>query len=141
MYLYLGNNPRTLYLVTSSHDERLGRPSRALVFRVGEGQSKAIVEFLHKDQVDLQNLVKLTTRVVKGCLGLISVENGLSFFFFLFPENYLNPWILCFRFVSCCDYKCHRNRKYTTITIRFPSRIRCSYSRGLLLQSYDFDLG
>jgi len=78
MYLYLGTNPRALYLITSSHDERLGRPKRALVFRAGEGHSRAIVEFLQKDQVDIQNLVRMTTRVVKGCLGLISVENGVS---------------------------------------------------------------
>uniref|UniRef100_A0A8H8CK11 phosphoinositide 5-phosphatase n=1 Tax=Psilocybe cubensis TaxID=181762 RepID=A0A8H8CK11_PSICU len=78
MYLYLAAAPRALYLVTSSHDERLGRPRRALVFRsAGEGQSKAIVEFLHKDQVDISNLVRLTARVVKGCLGLISVEKDI----------------------------------------------------------------
>lgn len=78
MYLYLGNNPRSLYLVTSSYDEQLGRPQRALVFRAGEGPAKAIVELLHKDQVDLQSLVKLTSRIVKGCLGLISIDNGVS---------------------------------------------------------------
>ena len=78
MHLYLGNNPRSLYLVTSSHDEHVGRPRRALVFRAGEGSAKAIVEFLQKDQIDLQNLVKVTSRVVKGCLGLISVDNGVS---------------------------------------------------------------
>ncbi|KAF8165492.1 inositol polyphosphate phosphatase [Crassisporium funariophilum] len=77
MYLYLASSPRALYLVTSSHDERLGRPRRALVFRAGEGQSKAIVEFLPKDQVDLSSCVRLTNRIVKGCLGLISVENDL----------------------------------------------------------------
>ena len=76
MYLYLASNPRVLYLVTSSHDERLGRPSRALVFRPGDGPSKAIVEFLHKDQIDFSSLVRLTNRVVQGCMGLISVENG-----------------------------------------------------------------
>jgi hypothetical protein len=76
MYLYLGNNPRSLYLVTSSHDERLGRPKRALVFRLGEGQAKAIVEFLHHDQINTSDFVKLTSRVVKGCIGLISVDNG-----------------------------------------------------------------
>jgi hypothetical protein len=76
MYLYLSSNPRALYLVTSTHDERQGRPSRALVFRPGEGPAKAIVEFLSKDQVDLASLVRLTNRVVKGCLGLIAVENG-----------------------------------------------------------------
>lgn len=135
MYLYLGNNPRTLYLVTSSHDERLGRPGRALVFRVGEGQSKAIVEFLHKDQVDLQSLVKLTTRVVKGCLGLISVDNGLSF-----PSSTIQVWSYS-RFVSRCHYQCHRGRKHKTITIKFTSRICRSYSWSLLLQSYYIYLG
>ena len=78
MYLYLENNPRTLYLVTSTHDERHGCPRKALVFRAGEGQSKAIVEFLPKDQVNLSKCVKLTNRIVKGCLGLISVDNGLA---------------------------------------------------------------
>lgn len=85
MYLYLGNNPRVLYLVTSLHDERLGRPRRALVFRAGEAGSQAVVEFLPKDEIDLANVVRLTSRVVKGCLGLISIENGmcpLSMFYF-----------------------------------------------------------
>ncbi|KAF9478161.1 inositol polyphosphate phosphatase [Pholiota conissans] len=77
MYLYLSSSPRALYLVTSSHDERLGRPRRALVFRPGEGAAKAIVEFLPKDEVDLPSLVRLTSRVVKGCLGLIAVENDV----------------------------------------------------------------
>jgi hypothetical protein len=78
MYLYLGNNPRVLYLVTSSHDDRLGRPRRALVFRAGEAGSQAVVEFLPKNEIDLTNVVRLTSRVVKGCLGLISIENGMS---------------------------------------------------------------
>lgn len=79
MYLYLGNSPRVLYLVTSSHDDRLGRPSRALVFRAGESGSQAVVEFLPKDEIDLSNAVRLTARVVKGCLGLISIDNGAFF--------------------------------------------------------------
>lgn len=78
MYLYLGNNPRVLYLITSSHDERLGRPRRALVFRAGDISSQAVVEFLPKEEIDLANVVRLTSRVVKGCLGLISIENGPS---------------------------------------------------------------
>ncbi len=78
MHLYLGNNPRSLYLVTSIHDERHGCPRKVLLFRAGEGQSKAVVEFLSKDQVNLSKCLKLTNRVVKGCLGLISVDNGLS---------------------------------------------------------------
>lgn len=78
MHLYLGNNPRVLYLVTSSHDERLGRPRRALVFRVGEPNSgQAVVEFLPKDEINLANTVRLTRRIVKGCLGLIAIENGM----------------------------------------------------------------
>ncbi|KAF9464340.1 inositol polyphosphate phosphatase [Collybia nuda] len=77
MYLYLGNNPRVLYLVTSSHDDRLGRPRRALVFRAGEAGSQVVVEFLPKDEIDLTNIVRLTSRVVKGCLGLISIENDI----------------------------------------------------------------
>lgn len=77
MYLYLGTSPRVLYLVTSSHDERLGRPRRALVFRASDhNASQAVTEFLPKDEVDLHNAVRLTNRVVKGCLGLISVDNG-----------------------------------------------------------------
>lgn len=77
MYLYLSNAPRALYLVTSFHDEKLGRPHRALVFRAGEGEAQAVVEFVSKDDIDLYNMVRLTNRVVKGCLGLISVENDV----------------------------------------------------------------
>ncbi|RDB20113.1 Inositol-1,4,5-trisphosphate 5-phosphatase 1 [Hypsizygus marmoreus] len=77
MYLYLGSNPRVLYLVTSSHDDRLGRPPRALVFRAGEAIAQAVVEFLPKSEIDLANAIRLTNRVVKGCLGLISIENDI----------------------------------------------------------------
>ncbi|KAG2013815.1 phosphatidylinositol phosphate phosphatase [Coprinopsis cinerea AmutBmut pab1-1] len=77
MYLYLSNAPRTLYLVTSSHDEKLGRPRRALVFRAADKDSQVVVEFLPRDEIDLGNLVRLTNRIVKGCLGLISVENDI----------------------------------------------------------------
>jgi synaptojanin len=76
MYIHLGTNPRVLYLVTSSQDERLGRPQRALVFRAGDKPNQAVVEFLRKDQVDLNGTVRLTSRLIKGCMGLISVENG-----------------------------------------------------------------
>ena len=77
MYLYLGENPRTLYLVTSWQDEQQGRPSKAFVFRAAEGkESQAIVEFLPKDAIDLSNVVKLSNRIVKGCLGLISIAGG-----------------------------------------------------------------
>ncbi|KAG2156260.1 SacI homology domain-containing protein [Suillus clintonianus] len=76
MYLYLSHNPRTLYLVTGSHDERNGRPQRTLVFRAAEANpAQVIVEFLPKDDVNLTSAVRLTSRIIKGCLGLISVEN------------------------------------------------------------------
>lgn len=84
MHLYLGSDPRTLFLVTSSQEESQGRPRRALVFRAADRDSgsnpnspqQAVVEFLPKDEVNLTNVVRVTTRVVKGCLGLISIDNG-----------------------------------------------------------------
>lgn len=77
MYLYLGDNPRTLYLATSQHDEKLGRPERVLVFRIAPSNpSQAVVEFLHKDQVDLSSAALATNRVIKGCMGLINVSGG-----------------------------------------------------------------
>ncbi|KAA1473494.1 inositol polyphosphate phosphatase [Dentipellis sp. KUC8613] len=78
MHLYLGESPRTIYLVTSSQEENAGKPSKSLVFRAAENNpSQAVVEFLNKDEVDLSNVVRLTTRVVKGCLGLISIGSDL----------------------------------------------------------------
>ncbi|KAG6335115.1 hypothetical protein ID866_3984 [Astraeus odoratus] len=77
MHLYLGQNPRTLYLITSAHEEKQGCPHRALIFRAAETASQVVVEFLPGDEVSLSNAVRMTTRIVKGCLGLISVENGL----------------------------------------------------------------
>ena len=77
MYLYLASNPRVLYLATTHHDEKLGRPERVLVFRAGENPAQAAVEFVLKKDIDLNSLVRLTNRVVKGCLGLISVDNGV----------------------------------------------------------------
>ena len=81
MYLYLSENPtRTLYLVTNSEEEFQGRPSRALVFRSSDDKlSQAIVEFLPKSEVDLSSAIKLSTRVIKGCLGLISIAGGTCF--------------------------------------------------------------
>ncbi len=79
MHLLLGNNPRTLYLITDEKGERSGRPRRALVFRVGQGKSQVVVEFLPTQKVNRTGLVPLTSRAVKGCLGLISVDNGLVF--------------------------------------------------------------
>ncbi|TFY81149.1 hypothetical protein EWM64_g2863 [Hericium alpestre] len=78
MHLYLGESPRTIYLVTSSQEETQGRSRRALVFRAAENNpSQAVVEFLPKDEVDLTNVVRLTSRVVKGCLGLICIGADL----------------------------------------------------------------
>ncbi|KAI0677390.1 DNase I-like protein [Trametes maxima] len=78
MYLYLSEGPRTLCLVTSSQDERHGCPARALVFRAAQGSSsQAVVEFLPKSEVDLSNAVRLTSRIVKGCLGLISIAGDM----------------------------------------------------------------
>ncbi|KAI0796871.1 DNase I-like protein [Abortiporus biennis] len=78
MHLYMTENPRTLYLVTSSQDLRQGRPPRVLVFRAAEGRpDQAVVEFLTKDQVNLTAAVKVTNRIIKGCLGLISVNGDM----------------------------------------------------------------
>ncbi|KAI0335627.1 inositol polyphosphate phosphatase [Cubamyces sp. BRFM 1775] len=78
MYLYLSESPRSLYLVTSQQEERKGCPARALVFRAApNSSSQAIVEFLKKDDVDLINAVRLTSRIVKGCLGLISIADEM----------------------------------------------------------------
>lgn len=80
MHLYMGESPRALYLITSSQEENAGCPRRALVFRASVANpSQAIVEFLPKDEVEPSNLVRLTSRSVKGCLGLIFVGTGLSF--------------------------------------------------------------
>ncbi|KAJ7228451.1 inositol polyphosphate phosphatase, partial [Mycena pura] len=68
MYLYLGTlpGPRVLYLVATRHH-------RVLCFRQSEtNPAQAVVEFLPQVQVNLTNVIRLTTRVVKGCLGLIS---------------------------------------------------------------------
>lgn len=84
MHLFLGSDPRTLFLVTSTLEESKGRPPRALVFRAANrdtsvnanAATQALVEFLPKNQVNLANAVRLTSRIVKGCLGLISIESG-----------------------------------------------------------------
>jgi hypothetical protein len=71
MYLYLGSHPgasRVLYLVATR---------RVLAFRQSEtNPAQAVVEFLPQSEVNLSNVVRLTTRVVKGILGLISIERG-----------------------------------------------------------------
>ncbi|KAJ7498702.1 SacI homology domain-containing protein [Mycena latifolia] len=70
MYLYLGS-PRVLYLVATEQ-------RRVLAFRQSEtNPTQAVVEFLPQAEVNLTNAIRLTTRVVKGCLGLISIEKDL----------------------------------------------------------------
>ena len=79
MHLYLkdDNLQRTLILCTSPEDEQSGTPSRALVFRTTESDiSKVTVEFLHRHEINLDSAVRLTTKRVKGCLGLICIEKG-----------------------------------------------------------------
>ncbi|KAJ6628885.1 DNase I-like protein [Mycena sp. CBHHK59/15] len=71
MYLYLGSHPRVLYLVATEH-------RRVLAFRQSESNSaQAVVEFVPQEEVNLSNVIRLTTRVVKGCMGLISIEKDL----------------------------------------------------------------
>ncbi|TFK28875.1 phosphatidylinositol phosphate phosphatase [Coprinopsis marcescibilis] len=76
-------SPRPSYLsppkspMLRGQELELGRPHRALVFRAGEKDSQAVVEFLPKDEIDLRNLVRLSSRDVKGCLGLVCIENDL----------------------------------------------------------------
>lgn len=78
MHLWLRDTPgqRTLILLTSTEDESRGLPPRALVFRPGRG-SQAVVEFLRKSDVDRDGLIKLSSRPVEGCLGLINVEGDI----------------------------------------------------------------
>ncbi|KAF7355511.1 Inositol polyphosphate phosphatase [Mycena sanguinolenta] len=74
MYLYLGGShpgSRVLYLVAAEH-------RRVLAFRQSEtNPAQAVVEFLPHAEINLHNAIRLTTRVVKGCLGLISIERGV----------------------------------------------------------------
>ncbi|CCM05549.1 uncharacterized protein FIBRA_07776 [Fibroporia radiculosa] len=82
MHLYVAESPRRLYLVTTVQEERQGRPSRALVFQAADSaddtiEAQAVVQFLPRDQVDLTNAVRLTSRNIKGCLGLISVSDDI----------------------------------------------------------------
>ena len=130
MHLYLGENPRTLSLVTSSQEESKGRPRRALVFRAADDKPhQAIVEFLHKDQANLANSVRLTSRVVKGCLGLIYVGDGASEDRFILPSRELlkPPG----RSLPCRYYICHGNWEHQTDS-RLP-RVRCQNPRSQLL--------
>jgi hypothetical protein len=112
MHLYLSHNPRTLYLVTGSHDERKGRPQRALVFRTAEANPvQVIVDFLPKDEVNLTNAVRLTSRVIKGCLGLISVENGMLICMFI----WFNLIFFTYRYFPCGGFLCNGGWKHSSL--------------------------
>lgn len=80
MHIYLRESPRALLLVTTPEDERLGSPSRGLIFKASENKSsgQVIVEFLPKSEIDLGDVARLTNRSVHGCLGLLNVANGKS---------------------------------------------------------------
>jgi len=85
MHLYLQEHPsRALLLTTSSEEERAGSPKRALVFRTQgiKSASQANVEFLPKEEVDFTNLVRLNSRPLHGCLGLINIANGMSHYYY-----------------------------------------------------------
>lgn len=126
MHLYLGHNPRTLYLVTGSHDERKGRPPRALVFRAAESTvAQVIVEFLPKDEVNLTGAVRLTSRIIKGCLGLISVENGVLIYM---SRCQLTQYS---RYLPRGGFLCNGGRKHSPV--RFSTRISGEDSRSLIL--------
>ena len=82
MHLYLkdDNHQRTLILCTSPEDEAMGTPGRALVFRTMDNDiSKVMVEFLPRKEFDFSTAVRLTTRKIKGCLGLINIGDGEPF--------------------------------------------------------------
>jgi hypothetical protein len=114
MHLYLSHNPRTLYLVTGSHDEQNGRPQRALVFRTAEANpAQVIVDFLPKDEVNLTNAVKLTIRVIKGCLGLISVENGTI----ICMSIWFNLIVIIHRYFPRGGFLCEEGRKHPPLQL------------------------
>lgn len=77
MHLLAGEGPRTLYLVPTSQEERLGRPPRVLLFRAPDNVvNQVVVELLPKDEVDLSQAVRLTGKAIHGCLGLIAIQGG-----------------------------------------------------------------
>jgi hypothetical protein len=81
MHLYLREDPRALILVALPNDERLGYSSRVLVFKPPETKTsgQAVVEFLHKNEIDLDDVVRLTNRSVHGCLGLLNIGSGMKY--------------------------------------------------------------
>lgn len=131
MHIYLSENPRTLYLVTSWQEEQQGRPGKALVFRAAEAKaSQAIVEFLPKDEIDLSNAVKLSNRIVKGCLGLISIADGT---YDLRSARYTANLVVSCRHISLRRNFRDRRRKPTTLSSQSRVRSQDTRSRVLLL--------
>ena len=141
MHLYLGQNPRTLFLVTSSQEEKQGRPGKALVFRAAErdllnptnAPQQAVVEFLPKDEVNLTNVVRLTSRIVKGCMGLISIDNGAQS---LHP-TIIYPLMFHNRHIPGCGHLRNRSGQHTPKCIR----IRSKDSRSILLLPHLIHMG
>lgn len=83
MHLYLKEDEgsrRKLVLATGTEDERGGNPSRVLAFQSTPGNTAQVVaEFLPKTEIDLSTSRRLTSRRVKGCLGLLNVGEGAVF--------------------------------------------------------------
>jgi hypothetical protein len=115
MHLYLGHSPRTLYLLTGSREERQGRPHKALIFRAAEtNANQVVVEFLPGDEVNLSSAVRLTSRIVKGCLGLISIENGA----YTHPSSrYCIHSYPGARYLPCSRHFCDWNRRHPPFPI------------------------
>lgn len=138
MQLYLAENPRTLYLLSGSRDESSGQPQRILVFRVAEGDpTQAVVEFLFKDQVDLSSAVLLTSRSVKGCLGLISIGGGMPSLVRLFAVTYLT--LLLERSLPNSRNLRYRNWQHQALS-KYTGICRKN-TRDCILQSYFFYMG
>lgn len=87
MFLYLRDDPRALVLVSTSDEERLlpGSSAKGLLFKSTSDtgpkgsstrHSQVVVEFLSTDEIDLDNVVRLTNRPIHGCLGLLNVGAG-----------------------------------------------------------------
>lgn len=119
MHLYLAQNPRTLYLVTAASEAKQGCPYKALIFRAAETFSQVVVEFLPGDEVSLPNAVRVTNRVVKGCLGLITVENGAHYPYYVVSVD----THIATRHLSSCSHFCYRSWQH--LPLRVHSRESC----------------
>ena len=100
MQLYLlddHSNQRAIVLCTGFEEERNGTPKRALVFRCLEDNvAKVTLEFLPKDEVNFRDAIRLTTRRVKGCLGIINVgEGAYTAILYYFFTDYVDRYIPC----------------------------------------------